>query len=97
LRDLTDCDAKTVKQVGWQKLKNGALLKAAGSDFDVFVTVDKDMPTEHSAVDPRLAIVVLRGRSTRLADLRELLGGLRAALQAPRFGEFQVVSWRDLA
>jgi predicted nuclease of predicted toxin-antitoxin system len=96
LRDLTDYDAKTVKQVGWQKLKNGALLNAAASEFDVFVTVDKDMPTEHSAVDPRLAVIVLRGRTTRLSDLRELLGELGAALREPRFGQFEIVSWRDL-
>jgi predicted nuclease of predicted toxin-antitoxin system len=96
LRDLTDDDAKTVKQVGWQKLKNGALLNAIAGEFDVFVTVDKDMPAEHSAVDARLAVIVLRGRTTRLSDLRELLGELREALQAPRFGQFQVLSWRDL-
>jgi predicted nuclease of predicted toxin-antitoxin system len=91
LRDLTDHDTKTVKQLGWEKIKNGALLRAAADQFDVLVTVDKDMPSQH------VAVVVLRGRSTRLADLRKLLPTLRGALESPKFGEFQVLSWRDVS
>jgi predicted nuclease of predicted toxin-antitoxin system len=97
LRDLTDHDTKTVKQLGWEKIKNGALLRAAADQFDVLVTVDKDMPSQHVAIDVRLAVVVLRGRSTRLADLRKLLPTLRGALESPKFGEFQVLSWRDVS
>jgi hypothetical protein len=36
LRDLDDHDAKTVKQLGWEKVKNGALLQLAANHFDVF-------------------------------------------------------------
>jgi hypothetical protein len=39
LRDLGPHDVRTVRQLGWAKIKNGALLKLAAAEFDVFVTV----------------------------------------------------------
>ena len=48
LRDFHDHDAKTVKQLGWGEGKNGALLRLAASQFDVFVTVDKDLPDQQN-------------------------------------------------
>lgn len=96
LRDLTDPEVQTVKQVGLEKLKNGALLRRAASQFDVFVTVDGNLPYQQNAATVDFAVIVLRGRTTRLPDLRELLPSLRAALKTPRVGEFQIVSWREL-
>lgn len=73
LRDLTAHDAKTVRQLGWEHVKNGALLKLAAAQFDVFVTVDGNLPYQQNAGIFGIAVVVLRGRTTRLPDLRELL------------------------
>jgi hypothetical protein len=47
------------------------------------------------AASLQLAVVVLRGRTTRLMDLREILPALHDALKAPRIGEFKILSWRD--
>ena len=95
LRDLAGHDVKTVKQLGWENVKNGALLRLAASQFDVFLTVDNNLPHQQNAATFDLAVIVLRGRTTRLSDLRDLLPALRRALQNPRRGEFQIVSWRD--
>ena len=40
LRDLHPHEAKTVKQLGWEKVDDGSLLARAAADFDVFITVD---------------------------------------------------------
>lgn len=95
LRDLKAYDVRTVKQLGWEHVKNGALLRLAAKQFDVFLTVDNNLPFQQNAARFEIAVIILRGRTTRLPDLRELLPGLHEALQTPRIGEFQTVSWRD--
>jgi predicted nuclease of predicted toxin-antitoxin system len=94
LRDLKTYDAKTVNQLGWEHVDDGALLSLAALQFDVFITVDKDLPQEQNIAN--FAVVVLRGRTTRLPDLRELLGPLHQALLRAKPREVQILSWRDV-
>jgi predicted nuclease of predicted toxin-antitoxin system len=96
LRDLTDYDAKTVKQLGWEHIEDGALLSLAAEQFDVFITVDKDLPNEQNVPSFDLCVIVLRGRTTRLPDLRELLQPLRRALAGARPHALEIVYWRNL-
>jgi len=96
LRDLPLHDVRTVKQAGLERLKNGTLLTHAAADFDVLITVDQNLPYQQNAARFELAVIVLRGRTTRLPDLRELLPLLHDALQTPRRGKFQILDWRDL-
>lgn len=91
LRDLSSYEARTVKQLGWENVKNGALLALAATQFDVFITVDQNLPYQQNASRYDLAVIVLSGRTTRLTDLRKLLPSLHAALAAPRRGEFQFI------
>jgi predicted nuclease of predicted toxin-antitoxin system len=96
LRDLHDYDAvKTVKQLGWEKVKNGSLLRLAASDFDVFITVDKDLPQQQNISGLSLAVIILRPQTTRLQDIRGLLGPLRSSIESALPGHFTVISWRD--
>jgi predicted nuclease of predicted toxin-antitoxin system len=95
LRDLAEHDVRTVKQLGWEKIKNGTLLRLAATEFDVFVTVDSNLPHQQNAASFDIAIVVLRGRTTRLPDLRALLPLLQETLATAHAGELRVLSWRD--
>lgn len=96
LRDLTNYEAKTVKQLGWEHIDDGVLLSLASTQFDVFLTVDNDLPREQHITNFDIAVVVLRGRTTRLVDLRELLVPLHKALRNARPRELQILNWRDL-
>jgi predicted nuclease of predicted toxin-antitoxin system len=96
LRDLTEYDAKTVKQLGWERNDDGSLLARAAAQFDIFITVDKDLPNEQNLASFDIAVIVLRGRTTRLPDLRQLLELLRQALRRAKRRQLQIVSWRDL-
>lgn len=95
LRDLAEHEAKTVKQCGLEHVDDRTLLIRASADFDVFLTVDKDLPHQQNIASFDIAVVVLRARTTRLADLRLLLYRLREALQRATPGVVQVLSWRD--
>jgi predicted nuclease of predicted toxin-antitoxin system len=70
--DLTGCEVQTVPQAGWAGIKNGKLLKliADAGKFDVFLTVDKNLPHEQNVSGFSFAVVVLRARSNSIADVR---------------------------
>jgi len=63
---------KTVPQAGWASIKNGKLLRliAHSGKFDVFVTMDKNLPREQKLDNLPFAVVVLRAKSNRLADVK---------------------------
>src|SRR5271155_4082254 len=57
---LTEHTVQTTAQRGWDKLKNGELLKAAeDAGFDVFVTPDKNIRYQQNLKIHAMAIVVL--------------------------------------
>jgi hypothetical protein len=61
----------TVPQAGWASTKNGKLLQliADSGKYDVFLTVDKNLPQQHKNKKFPFAIVVLRAKSNRLAHI----------------------------
>jgi hypothetical protein len=62
--------------MGWSTIKNGELLALAAKAFDVFVTVDRKLPSQQNLSVLAIAVVVLRARTNRLADLRPLVPNL---------------------
>lgn len=62
---------RTVRQMGWLGVQNGRLLKliVESGQFDVFVTVDKNLPHQQNLGTLPFAVAVLRVRSTRVADV----------------------------
>ncbi len=42
-RDLSDFEVKTVPQMNWAGVKNGNLMALAEAEFDVFITVDRNL------------------------------------------------------
>lgn len=49
----------TALEVGWETLKNGELLQAAETQFDVFVTTDQNLKYQQNLAGRKLAIFVL--------------------------------------
>lgn len=82
----------TVSKMGWSGIKNGELLALAENDFDVFVTVDRNLSFQQNLARHAIAVIVLRARSNRLGDLRPLIPRLLDALPNAKGGE---VLWID--
>lgn len=59
--------------MGWSTIKNGELLALAAKEFDVFVTVDRNLSFQQNLPAFAIAVIVLRVRSNRLADLQSLV------------------------
>ena len=86
-----DFVVETVRYRGWAGLKNGELLRAAGSIFDVLVTVDKRLRYQQNVSALGIAVVVLDVPGTKFADLLPLVPEAEAALLKAQPGSITVV------
>src|SRR5690554_6201401 len=76
-------EVATVQALGWAGAKNGALLRAAReADYEVLVTVDRNMEYQQNIPASGLALIVIRARSTRVLDLLPAVPSLLDALPA---------------
>lgn len=85
-RHLAGHDVKTAREMGWQKEKNGDLLRLAQTQFDVFITMDKSMPSQQYLAQFNLAVIIVRSSSNRLKDLLPLAPQLTQAIDQARKG-----------
>ena len=87
--EISGHTVKTVPQAGWASIKNGKLLRliAHSGKFDVFVTMDKNLPREQKLNDLPFAVVVLRAKSNRLADLAPLVEGCLTQMRSIKPGQ----------
>ena len=56
----------SAQKMGWGGLTNGALLKNAEPDFDVFITGDRNLSFQQQVSTFNIAVVVLHAQSTQL-------------------------------
>jgi predicted nuclease of predicted toxin-antitoxin system len=54
----TDLEIQTIKDAGWEGMKNGVLLKVANGKFDVLVTADKNMHHQQNFVGLDISVLV---------------------------------------
>jgi hypothetical protein len=84
---LREHSVQTAAQRGWDKLKNGELLKAAEeAGFDVLVTSDKNIRYEQNLKIHRIAIIVLG--NAQWPVLRRHIERVVAAVNAARPGTY---------
>lgn len=59
-KDIEGHEVRTVPQMGWAGIKNGDLLVRAQDQFDVFVTVDRNLSFQQNLPYFNIAVVVLQ-------------------------------------
>lgn len=69
-RDFPEFEIKTVPQMGWAGVKNGDLMKLAEANFDVFITVERNLSFQQNLTQFDIAVVVIRCKSNRWVDLQ---------------------------
>ena len=90
-RDLTGHQVMTARQMGWTAIKNGELLQLAAQEFDVFITVDRNLSFQQNLAPLAIAVIVLQAPTNRLAGLRPLVPRLLAAIASARPGPATIV------
>ncbi|MEH2246850.1 hypothetical protein [Nostoc sp.] len=78
--------------MGWAGIKDRELLRLAEIEFDVFITVDRNLPFQQNLAVLYLAVLVLQAPSNRLADMSGLIPKILAILDTPPKGTATVVS-----
>lgn len=86
-KELTWHEVKTVPQMGWSAKKNGELLALAETEFDVFITVDRNLSFQQNLPKFNIAVLILHAPSNRLADLKPLAPKILSALPTLINGE----------
>ena len=79
---LVGPECRTVVVCGWSGKKNGDLLALADAQFDVLLTLDKNLPYQQNLDTRRIGVLIVRARSNRIQDLLPVVPECLAALAA---------------
>ena len=90
-RDLAGHEARSVADMGWRGRRNGELLRLAEQEFDVFLTVDRNLSFQQDVGRFTVAVVVLKARSNQLRDLRPLISDVLVVCRDIRPGQVVTV------
>jgi predicted nuclease of predicted toxin-antitoxin system len=88
-------EVTTAHELGWSDLRNGELLAAAESDFDVFITTDQNLRYQQNISERSLAILVLPTTSwPRLKTFTDLILSEVSQAQPGEYREARIESKR---
>ncbi len=92
-RELSGFEASTVRQEGWQGLKNGQVLEqASASGFDVFITADQNLKYQQNLANSEVGVIVLAALSNRIEDLLPLVPAILLTLTTIQAGQVMRLS-----
>ena len=87
---LTGCEAFTAREMLWDRLANGILLRAAEeTGFAVMLTADKNIFYQQNNETRKIALVVLS--TNDWPSIREHIEPILAAVLQAQVGSFQMV------
>lgn len=70
---LPDHEVWTVPEMGWAGKKNGELLRLMAGQFDVFVTIDGNLPSQQNLAKLGVALVVLKAHDNTYETLAPIM------------------------
>jgi predicted nuclease of predicted toxin-antitoxin system len=71
----------TVTEKGWMGIKNGKLLTLASEEFDVFITVDKNLSFQQNASALPVPVIVIHSFSNKVKHLAILVPEVKKLLK----------------
>ena len=78
---------KTVAQTGWHSTDDGTLLLLTQQQFDVFVTIDRNLEHQQNLKKFNLGFVVVRVPSNEISSYLHLFAQLKEAAESVRRGQ----------
>jgi hypothetical protein len=73
-------------EAGWAGVKDGELLQLAASQFDLILTVDRNLEYQQNFADLALAVIVVHAPNNDIAVLRPLAAAVLAAIPETKPG-----------
>lgn len=90
-RDFTGHEVHTVEEAGFKGLKNGRLLQVASDQYDILVTVDKNLQYQQNLKTIVIAVIVLKAKRSTYPMLKHLMPQVLEAIEKIKPGEMIVV------
>ena len=87
----TSFDVLTMRELGWNGKKNGELLSVAELEFDVLVTLDRNMQYQQNLPKYDLAIVLILSYSNRRGDIEPAMDKVNRAVSEAQPGTLMTV------
>jgi predicted nuclease of predicted toxin-antitoxin system len=87
LFEADDHECHTVRDAGLTGKENGELLTLAENQFDVLVTIDKNIPYQQNMTGRKLSLLIIRPASNDLDDIRPHIPDALAALKSIKPGQ----------
>jgi len=89
----SDLEVTTVRDMGWQGKKNGELLGLiAFNGFDIFITIDKNLPNQQNLDKFNLSIFVLSAKNNRRKTLQELIRKIEDTIKKGNYDKITRIS-----
>ena len=86
-RDLVGHEVATVVEAGYSGLKNGVLLRAAEGNFDVLITVDRNLPFQQNIGSLQIAVLIMIAAGVTYPDLKPLVPEVLVSLSTVQPGD----------
>jgi hypothetical protein len=86
--DLAGHEVHTVDDAGFKGLKNGELLRAASAAYDVFITVDKNLPFQQNIRSLQIAVIIVVANGITYEKISPLIPNVLVALTTIQPGQF---------
>lgn len=84
--ELPGHEVKTVGEAGWAGVKNGALLQLAAKEFDLLLTVDRNLEYQQNFSGVSIAVIVIHAKSNDIDVLRPLMPAVLVAMSNAKPG-----------
>jgi hypothetical protein len=81
---------RTVPEMGWASIENGTL-RLAESEFDVFLTRDRNLEYQQNLTTFDLAVIVMVAATNDINDLRPLMDVVNATIRSIKPTEVRYV------
>ena len=86
-RALIGHEVSSVQEQGWSTIKNGALLNLADQQFDVLLTIDRNIPYQQNMQGRHIAIFIMLVASNRIESLLPVVPSLLEFLSNVQSGQ----------
>ena len=86
-RFLPDCKVTTAREVRWKEIENGELLSLAEQQFDILLTMDKNMKYQQNFTGRDIAVIAIRAKNNRIETLTLLIPKVLALLPTVQSGQ----------
>src|SRR6266581_3520262 len=85
-KELHGHEVMTVAEVGWAGVKNGELVLLAARQFDLLLTVDRNLEYQQNFANLALAVIVVNAPSNDVVVLRPFMPAVLAAISEAKPG-----------